>query len=111
MSEEKHPSKRPTLVTPYLGYAKEVLMFCRDSKDTAASCGVQAVGCLVVESVLLETLAFCNSSSTDRHSLSCVENISCSIREKPESFFSWEELVEIIRGVGLLHSPLLLCKN
>ena len=83
-------------------------MFWADSKGTVFSPGVQAMGCLVVESILLETLAFCNSSNTERNSLSFVENTFSSIGEKPESFFNWEELVEIIGGVDLLRSPLLL---
>ena len=57
-------------------------MFCQYTKGTAFSCGVQAVGCLVVQSILLETLAFCNSSNTDWNSLPYVENISSSIREQ-----------------------------
>ena len=89
MSEQKYPSKHPSLNTPYLGYAKEVFMFWRESKGTAFSSGVQAVGSLVVESILLEALAFCNFSSTDRNSLSCVESLSSSIGAKPESFCNW----------------------
>ena len=85
VSEQKYISKRSSLVTPYLGYAKEVLMLFLYSKSTAFSCGLQAVGRWVVESILLETLAFCNSSNTDGNSLSCVENISSPMREKPES--------------------------
>ena len=86
VSEQKYPSKCPLLVTPYLGYAKEVLVFWRDSKGTVFSCGVQAIGCLILESILLETLALCNSSNTDKNSLSCVEKMSCSIREKAVIF-------------------------
>ena len=86
VSEQKYPSKCPLLLTLYLGHAKELFMFWADSKGTVFSPGVQAIGCLVVELILLETLAVCNSSNTDWKSLSCVEYIF--------SFFNWEELVE-----------------
>ena len=88
VSKQKYPSKHPQLVTPYLRYANEGLMFWRDSKGTVFFSGMLAMGCLVVELILLEILAFCNSSSSDRNSLSCVENISSSNRKKPESFFN-----------------------
>ena len=53
------------------------------------------MGCLVVELILLKTLAFCNSTNTDRNFLPCVENISFFVRGKPEPFCNEEELVEI----------------
>ena len=68
-------------------------MIRQDSEGTIFSCGDQAMGCLLVKSILLETVAFCNSFETNSNSLPCVENISSSIREKPESFFQ-------LRGIG-----------
>ena len=73
------------------GISKRSLCF----EETVFSSGVQAVGCLVVELILLKTLAFCNSSNTDRNSLPCVENISFFVRGKPGPFCNGEELVEI----------------
>ena len=75
VSQKKDPSKLSSLAAPYLGYVKEVLMFCRDSKCTVFSSGVQALGCLAVEPVLLETLASLTLASF-------------SILEKPESCFN-----------------------
>ena len=53
---------------------KKCFCFAETPKVLFFVCGVQAVQCLVVESILLETLAFCSSSNTNRNSLSRVEN-------------------------------------
>ena len=45
-SQQEYPSERLFLVTPCLEYAKEVLMFSRDSKGIVLFCGAKAVGCL-----------------------------------------------------------------
>ena len=73
-------------------------MIRQDSEGTIFSCGEQAMGCLLVKSILLETVAFCNSSDTNRNSLPCIENISSSIREKPESVFQLTGIGENNRG-------------